>query len=267
MLWPSLRCIFNLVELFPNSLTRHKSLGTANLRKLIKRLQRIRSLKLRKVENIDLPGNKGPKMSSSSSSVASHLDSRGIIEEGDLEIMVLSHDENITWTVSSQAMSLASPVWHKYITPPFHRLGEKSKEKNGSGTIDPLDLTEDDPQALRILLNITHLQYRDVPVKVSDDVLYQIAVLCDKYDCVGLIQPWFTSWTASASAKIPNNKLGEWLFVAWAFGMSDVFQSVARRLINDIIIDEEDRALTAADKPILEPMPPDIIGSTSLDFS
>jgi len=54
---------------------------------------------------------------------------------------------------------------------------------------------DDDPDALLILLNIAHLNFSQIPPRISWRTLLNIAVLCDKYDIVKLIRPWIGNWT------------------------------------------------------------------------
>lgn len=40
---------------------------------------------------------------------------------------------------------------------------------------------EHDPSALKLLLQITHLQFKDIPAKLSYDQLFNLAVLVEMY--------------------------------------------------------------------------------------
>jgi hypothetical protein len=70
-------------------------------------------------------------------------------------------------------MSFASPVWKKFIFPPFPRLAEsptlrgssaQKKKKTDEAFPDvELDFTEDNGDALLILLQIAHLQVANIP--------------------------------------------------------------------------------------------------------
>jgi hypothetical protein len=52
-----------------------------------------------------------------------------------------------------------------------------------------LDLTEDHADTVLLLLRIAHLQFDNMPLKLSFDSLVEVAKLCDYYDCVNLIRP------------------------------------------------------------------------------
>jgi hypothetical protein len=89
----------------------------------------------------------------------------------------------LTGTVVSYALTLASPVWKKFLFPPWETNDLESKPKQ-------IDCTEDDSSALLILLNIAHLRFNEVPNgKLEYSLLFEVAKLCDQYDCVNLVRP------------------------------------------------------------------------------
>lgn len=112
--------------------------------------------------------------------------------------------------VSSQAMALASPVWKNFLFPPWP-IKEKPKfeckcqEKEDeiitglkSLTLEPvkeLDFTEDNADALLVLLCIAHLRFEDI---LNDTpprhLLIDLAIICDAYLCQDLIKPWIGGW-------------------------------------------------------------------------
>jgi hypothetical protein len=94
----------------------------------------------------------------------------------------------LTYIVSSVALSLASPVWRKFLFPPWESADSERKSKQ-------IDCTEDDSLALLILLNVAHLQFNKVPNgKLEYDLLFEVAKLCDQYDCMDLVRPWVAGW-------------------------------------------------------------------------
>jgi len=74
----------------------------------------------------------------------------------DLRLLVQHGDHQITFKVSSEAMSLASPVWRTMLDPagPF----KESQSDNGE-----INFPDDDSEALLILLVAAHLRFQDVP--------------------------------------------------------------------------------------------------------
>lgn len=131
--------------------------------------------------------------------------------------------------VSSPAMCLASPVWRKSLDPERPWAKHRS-EKEG------LQMLDDDPYALSILLDIAHLNFDRVPVSLSFEQLLKISTLCDKYDTAQLVRPWNTDWIIHAQKIKPLCSPGteDWLFVAWVFRDKTMYETVSRHLVNTI---------------------------------
>ncbi|XMA18172.1 hypothetical protein WAI453_010963 [Rhynchosporium graminicola] len=102
-------------------------------------------------------------------------------EGGDVEIRAIFQGHQVNGKVASQVMVLACPFWKKFIYPLW----------TTSDSVQPMtiDFTEDDGCALKILLRATHLQSNSVPVTPRVDTLFQLAMLCEKLDCLAVIKP------------------------------------------------------------------------------
>lgn len=108
--------------------------------------------------------------------------------DGDITITINTgkeEKENVLVKVSSNALCLASPVWKKFIYPPILHVPDEEHKSDAR-----IDFTEDDCEALLILLRIAHLQFHQVPSKLEYSQLLQLAILCDMYDCAKLVRPW-----------------------------------------------------------------------------
>ncbi|KAG4438575.1 hypothetical protein IFR05_005950 [Cadophora sp. M221] len=148
---------------------------------------------------------------------------------GDLRLKVTHNGQHIVGSVSSQAMASACKVWKNFIFPPWAGQPELSVEE--------LDFTEDNSEALLILLRIAHCDFANVPNTVSYTELLNLAVLCDQ----------------------PDYK--NWLFIAWVFGRAKIFEDLAVHLVRTICIDEDGYCTNSEKKPLDEPFPPNIIES------
>ena len=101
---------------------------------------------------------------------------------GDLRL----HTDTQDFIVSSKAMCLASPVWRAMFDP----QGPWPKQAS-----DTFKLPEDDPNALLIILRIAHLQFYELPdVLLVYEHLLQLAVFCDKYDIVLILDIFCYVW-------------------------------------------------------------------------
>jgi hypothetical protein len=163
----------------------------------------------------------------------------------------------IIGTVSSDALVLASPVWKKFLFPPW-------EDKEDPAPLEKeIDCSEDDPAALLILLNIMHLKFRSIPATLSSMELFHIAILCDQYDCVHLIQPWLETWL-QCQEKQPHKKLSGWLFIAWVFGKEGAFKDLAAGIAREAQTNQNGDCLDDSGKKIQSKyMPPGIIGKST----
>jgi hypothetical protein len=66
-------------------------------------------------------------------------------------------------------------------------LARQSRKQQSHSQVKKVDFREDDPQALRIVLAIAHLKFRNVPLKLPYKLLLNLAILCDQYGCVDLV--------------------------------------------------------------------------------
>jgi hypothetical protein len=190
---------------------------------------------------------------------------------GDTRLLVSSPEGDITASVSSHAMSLASPVWKKFISPPWRpsqavktAKSTISAEKGagiGSGLEpdEPLDFREDDADALLVLLRIAHLDFVSVKKKMTISELYNVAILCDKYDCVHLIKPWVDEWVRDAGHQ-EGTEASKRLFIAWSFGRNETFRIQASVLLRQGGTDDDGQLLDLKGQAIPEVMPPGVIG-------
>ena len=186
-------------------------------------------------------------------------------------------EREITASVSSHAMSLASPVWKKFISPPWrpsqiNKLRETSSLDDNEGvrisfppaSDELLDFREDDADALLLLLRIAHLDFISVKKRLSIAELYNLAILCDKYDCVHLIKPWVDEWSLWAARGARNQAGGELLskrlFIAWSFGRIADFRTSASVLLMQSGTDKNGQLLDLGGEVIPEVMPPGVIG-------
>lgn len=135
---------------------------------------------------------------------------------GDLTVQVGENEHQKAFIVSSKAMCLASRVWSKMLEP----TGRCEQKR--------VDLTNDDPDALLILLRISHLQFSDVPLHVTYTLLVHLAVLCDKYEKAQILFPWMPPWQADWKPYALKGGYENLFFVAWVFSDLEMYTAIAR---------------------------------------
>jgi hypothetical protein len=140
---------------------------------------------------------------------------------GDVRFLV----DDTYLVVSSKTMTLISDPWKAMLGP------DGSFIEAQPGNDKAIPLPEDDLQALTTLLHIAHLQFTKVPQHLEFEELLAIALLTDKYQATQIVAPWLKYWLESLNETICKNGYEEWLWIAWEFGLDDIFLRVANRLV------------------------------------
>lgn len=172
--------------------------------------------------------------SDSDSDVEGHEDTRNtpvniaftIDEDGDLKIEL----DGGSVVVSRKALSLSSPVFRAMLgkNSKFRESTEKPVDDNGIQTIS---FPDDKFQAMVTVARITHLQSDLVPKEVFFQHLYQIAILCDKYDLKRCLGPWIDIWAKPYLDSYAAEGFEGWLFMAKVFQYGGLFKDMTRHLI------------------------------------
>jgi hypothetical protein len=198
-------------------------------------------------------------MADSSETIMDEREFVSLHDSGDRTIIVGEKEDGqrIYW-VSSLAMSMASPIWKAMFNPTSGFL-----ESNPDV---PVEFPEDDPDALLILLRIAHLKFHEIPKSISFSWLTELAVLCDKYDCVGLAQPFIEKWVSPWTLLCLEPGYEAWLFIAWSFGCEQIFNLLAASLVLSIELDSEGRILNSGNELLVDNMPPGSIGESILCY-
>ncbi|KUJ06370.1 uncharacterized protein LY89DRAFT_790538 [Mollisia scopiformis] len=175
-------------------------------------------------------------------------------DTGNIRLLIKRNGQVVEGKASSDALYLASPVWKKFLFPPW----QTDEELRHS--VKQIDCTGNDSEALLILLNIAHLKFHKVPEHLGYETLLNIATLCDQYDCIHLLRPWLVHnlWLqGEEDASNLSFKKGQygWLFIAWVFGREKIFEDLAVQMVTTIRINANQAWRT------FTPLPPNIIES------
>ena len=180
------------------------------------------------------------------------LDARRIQKQALKEGNILPHP--ITLVVSSKVLCLASPVWKAMLKSNGH-----FKEAILSAGVREVHLADDDPDALLLVLRIAHLQFRDITSEPTFDQFLNIALICDKYDIVPLVQPWLPNWIGWLKPMMHHPGYEEWLFIAWTFGEARDYEKLASLLVSQVITDKEGQCYRSG-KILGKNLPPGALG-------
>lgn len=142
-----------------------------------------------------------------------------VVPDGDLFLTVggdLNKDgaKLTRFQVCRRAVRLASPVWRAMF----------DDEQSWTAAAE-CSMPEDDPEAMEVLLNIAHLRFNKASISSTHALIINIAVLCDKYDTVGLVRPWLLRWLEPLLPWDSNKiSIKDRLFIYWTFGMMTDFK-------------------------------------------
>lgn len=158
---------------------------------------------------------------------------------GNLTVIVGKGESQIRTLVSKDAMRHASPVWRAML--------DTNKWKESTEGV--LDMPEDDPQAMLIILRFAHLQFKQIPKVVEPMLLLKIAILCDKYDLYEVLWVHFVPlWTKSEDLKLSPEDTA---FCRYAFWQQDKYVKAALKVVERMKINEKNEILHAGGSPLV----------------
>lgn len=112
------------------------------------------------------------------------------------DVMIISDSKEML--VSSQVLSMVSPVFDRMFEPGFLE-GDRKRSKDNPLRL-PLD--DDSPEALSLLFHILHLSPRQRYTEPDVDLLLRLAQLADKYGCLDSIRDPIERWLYPLTAKL-----------------------------------------------------------------
>ncbi|KAF7863206.1 hypothetical protein EAF04_007289 [Stromatinia cepivora] len=146
------------------------------------------------------------------------------------------HEINSIWAydsrvlVSSKHMSLASPVFKIMLEGSF----KESLELKTKGSLT-LPLPEDDPVAMRILIDLIHGRGDSVPEAVHLHIFTALAVLADYYRCSAVARVCANLWKRKILElslwEHSEARIASWICVTWVFNLSLEFEEATGRII------------------------------------
>ena len=132
--------------------------------------------------------------------------------------------------VSQKVLSLSSPVFRAMLgaASRFRESTDKEFERDGTQAVS---FEDDDFQSMAIIARIMHLQSNQVPKKLTFKQLYQVAILCDKYDFKECLGPWPKIWAKPYLKSYALEGYEGWLFMSIVFGNEEIFKDISKHLI------------------------------------
>ncbi|KAK5694967.1 hypothetical protein LTR17_024728 [Elasticomyces elasticus] len=106
-----------------------------------------------------------------------------------------------------------------------------------------MEMQDDDPDALKIVLNIAHLRFEAVPQSLDFKQLLSLAILTDKYQATRVLRPWIADWTMDLTRFVGKPGYEECAWIAWEFGLEVEFEHIVTYLILHAKVDHEGSCL------------------------
>lgn len=136
--------------------------------------------------------------------------------------------------VSSKALSLGSKVFRALFSP---RFSEGVALSRGQGR--PIELDDDDTEAMTTMCQVLHHAYRKINRDVSAEALADLARVADKYDCVEAISQYGSCCLSEWLRPENNGQLvstppyGHLIYPALTFDDAYAFQQITKRVVYD----------------------------------
>ena len=175
---------------------------------------------------------------------------------GDARVLITYKNTEVAVIVSSHALSLCSAVWKNFLYPPWSEPQIEQKEPNSPQSARPkIDCREDNAEALLLLFNIAHIKFSEVPLTLSTSLLYEIAILCDQYDCVEMVAPWLSGWIKDEDQECCGKESAKWMLISWVFGRKRSLRKSASCTLRDLKIDGKGQPFLAGGQELPRMLP------------
>ena len=164
-----------------------------------------------------------------------------------------------TLRVSRKALTLSSPVFLAMIGQ-RSRFCEATSPTVGVDGLQIISFEDDDFETMATIARIIHHQNDRVPRTVSFPQLYDLAVLCDKYNLLRCWGPWINTWAGPHSPSVIDDGYKHWLFISIVFGYTLLFEQISKKLILDAVSSEDGALVTAQGLDFAKNASPLVIG-------
>jgi len=113
---------------------------------------------------------------------------REIDPEGDI---IISHPTTESkFRLCSRILTLSSPVFRAMFSP---RYCEGLALASAVGVVE-ISLPGDSPRAMAIIFRLLHYQNPEVGKEIENEVLYEMALMAEKYELIGALGRWRETW-------------------------------------------------------------------------
>lgn len=174
-------------------------------------------------------------------------------DKGDLTLIVGPVKQH--FLVCSHTLSRTSHVFNAMLYEPF-------RESRPKGDAEPwvVELPDDDENMAKVIFEIIHAKFADVPDKLGLCDLYGVLAFADKYDMLKVLRPWAQTWgTQFSRPPLHESKdIPTTLAVASYLGSVSTVSILAGRLIlkssvnkDGLLVDNRGELWVQPEAPIL----------------
>ena len=139
-------------------------------------------------------------------------------------------ESNICYRVSSRHLSLVSKTFCAMLNGPWAEATPQP------GSIRAVEAESWNAKALLHVLDIIHGHHRSVPKEMTFDLLVEIALIVDYYNCYEVCEAHVTQWISGLQTRLPEEYGTEcilWISVAWIFSLDDIFEKMTLLAIRE----------------------------------
>lgn len=155
--------------------------------------------------------------------------------------------------VSSRHLTSASPVFKAMLRSNTFREGQTL---SATGKVS-VPLPDDDPDALKLLLDILHHRTLQVPKTISLSTMTNLTILVDKYQMVEVLGAYQHIWLGdenlveeSFPTTFSSPNFLPWLAISWVFKLHDIFIAVTKLALQESEAKIQDCTHEGRDLPI-----------------
>ncbi|CAI7575171.1 unnamed protein product [Penicillium viridicatum] len=153
-----------------------------------------------------------------------HIADQPNIEEAAVEEEICEPLEETCFyiQVSAKHMIFASPVFKRILTGGWKESIAYLEKRSVEITAENWDI-----EAFLVVLHAIHGKYKDIPRKLTLEMLAKVAVIADYYECKEPLHLITDIWVNSMEEKIPatySRDLILWLWISWFFQLPSQFK-------------------------------------------
>jgi hypothetical protein len=131
----------------------------------------------------------------------------------------------INFRVCAGSLAVASPTWRKAISQT--RLRATAQQMR---VCKILRLPDDNPDALRIILQVIHYKFDALPDTISCETLFYTVMLCQKHGIQRLLKPFWNKWMkgVAASPALEPKSFVQQVMIAYTLDDLDLYTKTVK---------------------------------------